>query len=324
MLTFPHSRRVITSLLVLMSLAATMGADPQNDKPIVVAVTATEDAAPLLYAQKAGLFRQAGLNVDIQKTPSGAAGMAAVVGGSFQFSGTNVLSTITAHLKGLPVTLVAPGGLYDSTTNFVAGVVKKTSTLQTARDLNGHTIGLPSVSDLNAISLFGWIDQNGGDSKSVKSIEVPYPLLIPALDEGRIDAAVLIQPNLSDGLISNKVRVLGKPYDSIGKRFYITAWVANASWVSQNPAIARGFAAVMKRAAAYANTHLDEMAPLVAAWSGVDVQTIQRGGRDTFATGDLDARDIQPVIDAALRYKAIDRRFDATEVIAPAVRKSAP
>jgi hypothetical protein len=80
----------------------------------------------------------------------------------------------------------------------------------------------------------------------------------------------------------------------------------------------------MKRAAVYANAHQDEMAPLVAGWSGVDVQTIQRGGRDTFATGDLDAREIQPVIDAALKYKAIDRRFDAAEVIAPAVRNSGP
>jgi hypothetical protein len=76
----------------------------------------------------------------------------------------------------------------------------------------------------------------------------------------------------------------------------------------------------MKRAAVYANAHQDEMAPLVAGWSGVDVQTIQRGGRDTFATGDLDAREIQPVIDAALKYKAIGRRFDAAEIIAPAVR----
>jgi hypothetical protein len=54
------------------------------------------------------------------------------------------------------------------------------------------------------------------------------------------------------------------------------------------------------------------------------VQTILRGGRDTFATTFADARDLQPLIDAAAKYGAIERTFNAAELISPVLRGLTP
>jgi NitT/TauT family transport system substrate-binding protein len=294
--------------------------ESQTLTKIVVAMTPTDDAAALLYGVQSGVFRRAGLDVDVQKAPSGAAMTAALVGGTFQFGSSSTLSVATAIAKGVPLVFVAPGGLYDSTTEFVATVVKANSTLRPGPDLNGHTIGSVSLQDLNSISMLTWIQQHGGDPKTVKVIEIPYSAQLPAMDEGRIDMATLIQPNLSLALRSGKVRVVGKAYDAIAPRFYITTWIARKDWAAANPDTVRRFATAIRESEIYANSHKAETAALVAPFAGIDLDSMLKGGRDTFATTYLDPKDIQPVIDAAWKYKMFDQRFDAADVIDPAVK----
>jgi len=60
-------------------------------------------------------------------------------------------------------------------------VVLKTSPIQSGRDLNGKTIGSTSVSDMNSAATLAWIEQTGGDPKSVKVIEVPQSAAAAAL-----------------------------------------------------------------------------------------------------------------------------------------------
>ena len=55
-----------------------------------------------------------------------------------------------------------------------------------------------------------------------------------ALDTGRIDAAVLTEPLLSQTLNSGLARVLGKPYDTIAPRFMIAAVVAMTEFINAN------------------------------------------------------------------------------------------
>jgi NitT/TauT family transport system substrate-binding protein len=302
----------------LLAPARPLGA--QSALILVVGATATDDTTPILYGQQVGLFRRAGLTIDLQKVPSGAASLAAVLGGTLQIGGTNVLSIIQAHLKNVPLEILAPGGLYAGTTEFVAAVVKTSAAYARGRDLNGKVIGVASIGDLNAIAFLSWMDQDGGDAKSVKQVEVPYPLVAAALDEGRIEAGTLIQPILSQAVASGKARIFANTYRAIAPRFVFTAWTTTASWAAANADAARRFARTMREAETYCNTHRAETAPLLAAFSGVDVQQVLRGGRDTFAAAFPDPKDLQPLIDSAAKYGTIERRFDALELISPAVR----
>jgi NitT/TauT family transport system substrate-binding protein len=315
-------RLLIRTLAVALAVLALLPArgDGQALPKVVVGMTPTDDAAALLYAVQAGLFRRAGIDVDIQKAPSGSATAAALAGGTFQFGSVSAISAVTAIAKGVPLQMVAPGGLYNSTTDFVATVVKRDSPIQTGRDFNGRIIGSVSLQDLNTVAILNWIDQHGGDLKSVKVIEIPYATLIPALDEGRIDAATLIQPGLSQGLATGKVRILAKTYDAIATRFYITTWMVRSDWAAANVDTVRKFATVVRDAEIYANAHKAETAALVAPFAGMELDVMLKGGRDTFAATYMDPKGVQPVIDSAVKYKLLDQRLDANDMIAPAVR----
>ena len=81
-----------------------------------------------------------------------------------------------------------------------------------------------------------------------------------------------------------------------------------------------GVSAVIHTATLYANTHHAQTAPLIAAFSGVDLATVRDMKRVTCAEY-LDPRDIQPSIDAAVKYGVIDHGFPAAELISAAALK---
>lgn len=88
-----------------------------------------------------------------------------------------------------------------------------------------------------------------------------------------------------------------------------------ADYVQKNPSTVRAFAGVLAKAAAYANTHQPQTAPILAKYSGIELSTVAHMTRARFETA-LDPRDIQPVIDAAARYRVIPKGFDARDIIA--------
>ena len=72
----------------------------------------------------------------------------------------------------------------------------------------------------------------------------------------------------------------------------------------------------MHEAILYTNAHLDQTVDLVASYSGIDPAVIRRSTR-VIDPEYLEARYIQPLIDAAATSGLIDRKFSAAEIISP-------
>lgn len=266
------------------------------------------------YANTSGIFRKYGLTVDITIASSGNAAMAALSGGSVDIAFTNLLPVMQAYLRGIHFVVVAPAGWYLSEKPQVALVVKIDSPLRTGHDLNGKTIASSAVKDLNAVTTMAWMDQNGGDSRTLRVIELPSSAIFAALQEGRIDAAPLATPFMDQALASGTMRVLAKPYDTIGKRFEIAGYVGTADFVDRNADTMGRFAQAMHESILYTNVHMAETAALVASYSGVEASTVAKAVRATDPEY-VEARYIQPIIDIASKYGLLERRFEAEEII---------
>ena len=70
--------------------------------------------------------------------------------------------------------LIGPGGLYTSKTPSTYLIVPKGSPYRTASDLNGKTVAVNTLRGLPQYGTQAWIDKNGGDSKRVKFVELPF------------------------------------------------------------------------------------------------------------------------------------------------------
>ena len=231
------------------------------------------------------------------------------------------MTLIDAHSRGVPFTLVAGGGLITSDSLYAAALVRKDSPLKTGADLNGKTFAVPAIKDLNQIAAMAWTDQNGGDSRTVKFIELSASATIPAIEDGpRRRGDDVGTPALTIALEGGKTRVFAKIFDAIGKRFENVGWFTTTDYVKANPDIVTRFAGVMRQANVLANAHHAETAALLADYFKGDPQLFARMARVEFAEY-LEPREIQPLIELAAKYKAIDRSFPAQELISPLALK---
>lgn len=290
-------------------------AKAQQLTTIRVASTLDDNVTPILYGQQAGIFKKYGLDVQVQTFPSGAAQAAALAGGAIEIGKTSMLALVSAHLRGVDFRLVAGAGLYLSDKPFTGMVVAKSSPIRTGADLNGKTASSPSLRDLGQTSIKVWMDQHGGDSSTLKGVELPNAAVASALAQGRIDVAVLDNPTLYDAVSSGAARILARSYDAISKRFLMSAWFCMPAYAQKNPETVRNFTKAFYESARYTDSHHSETVDLLANFSHIDAGVIRNMVRAETALT-LQATDLQPLIDVAAKYKLIDRAFPASELLA--------
>jgi NitT/TauT family transport system substrate-binding protein len=278
-----------------------------------------DSITPALYADKADIFKRYNLAVSLSPERSGSAIASGVVGGAFDIAKSSLVGLIVARSKGVPFVLVAAGGISMSTAPIVALLSKSDSTIKTAADLNGKTIAVSAVGDIYSLSTLAWMDKNGGKSDTVKQLEFPVAAVPQALALGRVDAGAVVEPVLQRALDSGKVSVLGYPFDAIAPRFMYTAWFTTTDWAARNAAQTLAFNRAMRDASTYANTHKPQTVDLLADLTAIPAAEIAKMTRAEYGSV-LDPKLIQPVIDACARYKVIPASFDATDLIAPALR----
>jgi ABC-type nitrate/sulfonate/bicarbonate transport system substrate-binding protein len=145
--------------------------------------------------------------------------------------------------------------------------------------------------------------------------------MLPALLDGRIDAFTNGDPWVSLAMDSGKVRFLAKSLDSIAPRFLFTAWFSTTGYIENNRAVAEQFERVLHQAAIDANAHRSEMVPIVASYTKLDPAMIARTLKE-FDASYLDTKEIQPMIDASVKYHVVEKGFDAADFISPSALHS--
>lgn len=285
---------------------------------IRIAGSPDQDIIGALWGAQSGIFARYGLDVDVQSANSGAVVAAAVVGGSIEIGKSSVLGLLTAHARGVPFLLEAAASIYNSKIPNTALIVAKDAALRTGRDFNGKTIAVPALGDLFTIVNSAWVDANGGDSRTVKFLELPGRAAAEAIAAGRVDGATLAEPILNDALATGKCRILGRSFDAIGATFIETAYYCTTDYASKNADAVARFRKALNEAVTYANAHRTEMIPVIARYSKVDEKTVAAMSPAPLAAANtIDPRLLQPMIDAALKYKAIPKPFPAKEIVDP-------
>jgi NitT/TauT family transport system substrate-binding protein len=302
----------------IAALAAGATARAQTATPdlavLRLASSPADDTMPVIYAQQNGAFRRAGIDVQLSRASSGSAVASAVAGGSVDIGKSSVVSIVTAHAKGLPFVWIAPASMYVPAAPDGGLIVATSSPIKTGRDLNGKVVATPALGDLNNIATRAWVDQNGGDSKSIQFVEVPVAAQAAALDEGRIAAGGIINPFLGEALASGKTRFLAPFYSAIANRFMLSGWFTTADFAAKHRDAIASFQRIIEATSTYTNAHHAETVPLLATWSGITPDAAARAPRMTNGTR-ITPEDVQPVIDLLARYGVIPKAFDAREMI---------
>jgi NitT/TauT family transport system substrate-binding protein len=309
-------RKGVLAAVFLLAAIGRVPAHAAGDLPLNLGVMAGDATAEGFYAQDMGFFSAAGLDVNMTVMNNGAALTSAMTSGSLDIAISSVSVIAMAHEHNLPIRFIAPAAIYTDRARTTMLMVPKDSTAKTGADLDGQIVAVNGLKDITQVSSAAWIDQNGGDSRSVKFIELPFSEMGVALQEHRVAAALMTEPFASAAL--PVARVLGNAGAAVASRYLVMGWFAPDSWSAQNAETIRRFRVAITKAAAWANAHPAESAAILVRHTKMTLDTVLAMRRATYDTsGTLVPAMMQPVIDASAKYGTLSRSFPASELIAP-------
>ena len=111
-----------------------------------------------------------------------------------------------------------------------------------------------------------------GKPGQAQVVEIPASAILPALQEGRVDAATVQVPSLTNALESGTIRSLGKSWASIAPQFHDSAYVAYSDWAVKNPQIVDRYNRALREAIAYTDHHYAETLGIIGEFTGLDPQ----------------------------------------------------
>jgi NitT/TauT family transport system substrate-binding protein len=282
------------------------------DLTVRIAALTIDASAACYYAQDQGFFKRAGVDAQIQSIASGGAIVGAVASNAVDVGFANFVSVVAAFARNLPVTIVAPGSVDVESMPTNVLIVAPSSPIRTGSDFNGKTMATSTLRNIVQFAAQLWVDKHGGDSTTIKFIEMPFSAMTDALLAGRIDAALVAEPFMTAA--KSRTRVVAYPMSAIGPRVQLGGWIANTTWARANlPAVA-AFTDALVKANDWGNAHRDLSAGILAEHAHLDAGVAATMNRATYAPR-LVAAEMQPAIDVAARYGAIAQSIPAERML---------
>jgi NitT/TauT family transport system substrate-binding protein len=269
---------------------------------------------PVVWAMHSGAYRNAGLDVEYVATRSGSVATAAVVAGTYEFGKGSAISSMIAHLRDLPLWIIGNGVLWDPRAPSTLSVVAADAPYQRPRDLTGKIGGVAGLNDVDSLVVSAWVDRDGGDSKSIKWVEIPNSAIADALAQHRVDIGGIQEPLYTESVAAGKIRPLagGRSYSVIAPSFAISVYFTNKAFAQAHPEAVRAFMRVTYESARYTNAHHAETESVMSEFTKIPLDVMKKINRPPGATSS-DSALLQPLIDFAARYGSIARAFPAKE-----------
>jgi len=279
-----------------------------------VGTIASDSFAGAYFAQDRGFFEKARLTVELQTLANGSAISEAVIGSAIDIGSATPITLASAYAQNVRFAMLAAGGLSTAKSPNTALVVAKNSPVRVAKDLEGKVVAETGVRALAAALVDAWLARSGVDPTDVPRIEMPGAAMGAALERGTVAAALINEPARSIAMKSGNLRILADPTQAIAPQILSAIWFSTPAFLQQNPDIVKRFQSAIAAAQAWANTHHDESALILAKYAKTDVDVIRGMVRCPFAD-QLRVADIQPELDIAFRFGILPKAVQVTDLM---------
>ncbi|MER6621629.1 ABC transporter substrate-binding protein [Streptomyces sp. NPDC000931] len=275
-------RRLLIGLTALSVLtAATACGSSGSDEPdragssggttdVTVGLIPIVDVAPLYLGRKKGFFSERGLKLDFSSAQGGAAIVPGVAGGQFEFGFSNMTSLMIARSNGVPVKAVANGiastGVVGE--DFEALTVRGDSPVESAKDLEDRKVAINTLKNINETAVRASVRKAGGDPDKVELVELAFDQMPAALDAGRIDAAMVVEPALAT-VKSQGGREIASPMIDIAPKLTVAMYFTSTEYARENPEVVKKFQEATAESLAYADSHPDEVREIVTTYTKI-------------------------------------------------------
>jgi NitT/TauT family transport system substrate-binding protein len=174
---------------------ADQGAGEDGPRTVTVGMLPILPTAALYAGIEEGFFEEQGLELKIEMGQGGAALLPAVASGQLDFATSNPVSLLQARERGLDAKVIAHWtSTHEKGDDASAVVAPGDSGISTAKDLSGKTVAVNTLQGMGGLTIREAVRQDGGDPESIEFVELGFPDMPAAMEQGNIDAAWVPEP----------------------------------------------------------------------------------------------------------------------------------
>lgn len=293
------------------------GSESGDLTTLKVGVIPIADVAPLYVGMDQGFFEDEGLEIEPQLASGGAAIVPSVVSGDFQIGFSNTTSLLIAASEGLPIQIVSQGVLGGAEPKEGVAwdglLVPKDSSIRSPADLEGKTIAVNTLNNVGPLTINTALKQAGADYNSVKYVEVEFPDMVGALDEGRVDAAWVVEPFLSQGLAEGD-RALFYPYEETASNLTVATYFTTSDYADENSDTVDAFVRAMNESLEFAADNSDEVRKVIPTYTEIPAEAAEEITLPVWRS-DLNEPTIERTAELADEYGYLDEDVNLDEII---------
>jgi NitT/TauT family transport system substrate-binding protein len=280
-----------------------------------VGVIPIADVAPLYLGIEKGFFKEQQLTIKPQLAEGGAAITPAVLSGDFQIGFSNTISLLIAASKDLPVQIISQGVLAGKTEEeaWADLLVLKDGPIKDAKDLEGKTIAVNTLKNICEVTIKASLEQDGVAVDTLEFTEVPFPDMNAALEAGRVDAACVVEPFVSQGK-AGKARGIDPFYVRTAPDLTVATYFTSTQYAEQNADVVDRFVEAMNKSLTYAQSHPDEVRQVLLDYTEIPPEAAEQIKLPTWRP-DLNEPTIERLSELSLKYGLIEEQPDLDELI---------
>ncbi|MFJ8504567.1 ABC transporter substrate-binding protein [Streptomyces avermitilis] len=273
------------TVLVAATACGSSGSSGDSDKAassggtttVKVGIVPIVDVAPLYLGRQKGFYGKRGLTLSLTTAQGGAAIVPGVVSGQFQFGFSNMTSLMVAQSKDMPVRAVANGVASTGVEgkDFGALTVKKDSPIKSAKDLEGKKVAINTFKNITETAVRQSVRTAGGDPDEVEFVELAFDQMPAALDGGRIDAAMVVEPALATVKSQGGTEIASSWVD-VAKDLTVAMYFTSTQYAQKNPELVKKFQEATAESLAYAEAHPDEVRRIVTTYTKIPAAVLAK------------------------------------------------
>lgn len=316
-------RRVVAACSAISVLLVSSAAFAQEKIVVLMNFTIQGDHGPFYMAKDRGYFKEAGLDVDIQRGFGSGDTVKKIVAGAADIGFADPVPVIQAVAEGQQVKAIMGGYMQEPCALYATA---EGANIKSPKEMEGRSIGGPP-GDICIVLLQPVMERAGADFSKVKVQNMDAPTRIPLLAAGRIDAAGSFSEK--EVLFDKAIKAAGKtmvtwPYSKYIEKYSVMT-IAGPKMLAKPEALRkftlallRGYEDAIKDPAAAAATILKAHPEFDRDYIEASARTIDRVVWDpttkSKGLGVLDARKMQSTIDLTAKYWKLPKQPAPAEV----------
>ena len=273
-------RRILAAVAIAATLLATAACGSDDDQPPVPAGGGTKvsvgvipivDVAPIYLGREQGFFSSRGIDLFLVPEQGGGPIVEGVLAGKYQFGFSNVTSLMAATAGGAPLKAVANGSASTGRPgrDYSAIVVADGSPIRSAKDLAGKQVAVNTLKNLGDTTVRQSVRRDNGDPSHIRFQAMPFSDMPAALQSQQIDAAWVVEPQLSE-VLTQGGQVIASNYVDTAPNLTVAMYFTGTSLIDKDPELVKRFADAVNESLAYAAGHPEEIRATVGTYTKIN------------------------------------------------------